>query len=122
MTVTEAPPSKRDHSTSKPPVFGAADRIRVRSFGLVEAGELGGSFASALALVWLVYERLTPLSGGLGFWVCVYVAFVGIAWFVAREQRGAVVARDQVVRILVWSGGIGLIVQSEERRVGKECR
>ena len=60
--------------------------------------------------MWLVYERLTPLSGGLGFWVCVYVAFVGIAWFVAREQRGPVVARDQVARIVVWTGGVGLIV------------
>jgi phosphate transport system permease protein len=110
MTLVETPPQKRDHSSADTPVFGAADRIRVRSFGLVEAGELGGSFASALALVWLVYERLTPLSGGLGFWLCVYVAFVGIAWFVAREQRGAVVARDQVIRILVWSGGVGLMV------------
>ena len=90
--------------------FGDGQRIRIRSFGAADAGELAGAFAAALALVWLIYERLTPLSGGLGFWVCVYVAFVAIAWFIAREQRGRVVARDQVARIVVWSGGIGLIV------------
>jgi phosphate transport system permease protein len=86
------------------------ERIRVRAFGPAEAGELAVSFAAALALVWLLYERLTPLSGGLGFWVSVYATFLLIAWFVAREQRGAVVARDQVARIVVWTGGLGLIV------------
>ena len=88
----------------------SAERIRVRAFSAHDAGELIGSFLAALALVWLVYERLTPLSGVIGFWVCTYVAFLAIAWFVAREQHGTVVARDQVVRILVWSGGIGVIV------------
>ncbi|HEY5014792.1 MAG TPA: phosphate ABC transporter permease PstA [Acidimicrobiia bacterium] len=110
MTLIEAPPEQRDPSLTPPRTFASAERIRVRAFGLADAGELAGAFLSALALVWLVYERLTPLSGILGFWVCVYVAFLGIAWFVAREQRGAVVARDQVVRIVVWSGGVGLIV------------
>jgi phosphate transport system permease protein len=110
MTLIEARPPSSDQAPTYPEIFGDADRIRVRSFGAAEAGELAAAFAAALALVWLIYERLTPLSGGLGFWLCVYVAFLGIAWFVAREQRGAVVARDQVVRIVVWSGGIGLIV------------
>jgi phosphate transport system permease protein len=110
MTLIEAPQPTRDPEISASPVFGAAQRIRVRSFGPAEAGELAASFLAALALVWLIYERLTPLSGGLGFWICVYVAFLVIAWFVAREQRGAVVARDQVVRIVVWTGGVGLIV------------
>jgi phosphate transport system permease protein len=108
--MIEAPPESGTDPVVDPIRFGDSDRIRVRAFGLVEAGELIGAFLAALALVWLVYERLTPLSGGFGFFVCVYVAFLGISWFVAREQRGAVVARDQVVRILVWSGGIGLII------------
>ena len=110
MTLIEARPPKSRDGVSGPPLLLGGERIRVRSFGPVEAGELGGSFAASLALVWLVYERLTPLSGGLGFWISVYVCFLAIAWFVAREQRGAVVARDQVVRIVVWTGGVGLIV------------
>jgi phosphate transport system permease protein len=110
MTLIEAPPDRTDAPRGDATRFGAAERIRVRAFGPAEAGELAAAFTAALALVWLVYERLTPLSGALGFWVCVYIAFLAIAWFVAREQRGAVVARDQVVRIVVWSGGVGLIV------------
>jgi phosphate transport system permease protein len=105
-TPRESPAATRDER-----VFpGSSERIRVRAFGADEALELVIAFVAALALVWLVYERLTPLSGGLGFWVCVYLAFLGIAWFIAREQRGAVVARDQLVRIVVWTGGVGLIV------------
>src|SRR5450755_933471 len=110
MTAVETRASKHDHDQPDVDLFTSGDRIRVRSFGAVEAGELAAAFAAALALVWLIYERLTPLSGGLGFWFCVYVTFLGMAWFIAREQRGAVVARDQVVRIVVWSGGVGLIV------------
>jgi len=110
VTVVEAHSAQHDHDESDPPGFTSGERIRVRAFGAAEAGELAAAFAAALALVWLIYERLTPLSGGLGFWVCVYVAFLAIAWFVAREQRGAVIARDQVARIVVWSGGLGLIV------------
>jgi phosphate transport system permease protein len=110
MTTLEAPPAKPSETPADTIRFGENERIRVRAFGAADAGELAGAFAAALALVWVIYERLTPLSGGLGFWVCVYVAFVAIAWFIAREQRGAVVARDQVARIVVWSGGLGLIV------------
>jgi phosphate transport system permease protein len=110
MTVVETRSSKPDHDEPNVDLFTSGDRIRVRAFGAAEAGELAAAFAAALSLVWLIYERLTPLSGGLGFWVCVYVAFLAIAWFVAREQRGSVVARDQVARIVVWSGGLGLIV------------
>src|SRR5450631_3192986 len=110
MTAVETRSTKHGHDERDVDPFTSGDRIRVRAFGAAEAGELAAAFAAALALVWLIYERLTPLSGGLGFWVCVYVAFLAIAWFVAREQRGSVVARDQVARIVVWSGGLGLIV------------
>jgi phosphate transport system permease protein len=110
MTVVEMRTPKRDGEVAPEARFTADERIRVRAFGAPEAGELALSFVAALSLVWLIYERLTPLSGGLGFWVCVYAAFLAIAWFVAREQRGAVVARDQVARIVVWTGGLGLIV------------
>jgi phosphate transport system permease protein len=110
MTLMQTQQPLQSTPTSGSPPFASGQRIRVRSFGAAEAGELGAAFVAALALVWLVYERLTPLSGGLGFWVSVYVAFVFIAWFIAREQRGAVMARDQIARIVIWSGGLGLIV------------
>jgi phosphate transport system permease protein len=99
MTVVEARPPQHGVEPREPSFVGD-ERIRVRAFGPAEAGELALSFAAALALVWLIYERLTPLSGGLGFWVCVYAAFLAITWFVAREQRGAVIARDQDARVI----------------------
>ena len=50
-----------------------------------------GSFC----LTWLVYERLTPLSGGLGFVVVWYVLFLTTVWFiVARATRRAARARS----------------------------
>ena len=32
-----------------------------------------GAAVGALALVWLVYERLLPMTGAIGFWLCWYV-------------------------------------------------
>src|SRR5664279_3662228 len=85
MTVVEARSAQPQHDDPAADFAANHERIRVRGFGAAEAGELAAAFAAALALVWLIYERLTPLSGGLGFWVCVYVAFLAIAWFVARD-------------------------------------
>jgi phosphate transport system permease protein len=110
MTVVETRTPGGTAASRAPVRFDHQQRIRVRAFGAADAGELAGALVAAFALVWLVYERLTPLSGILGFWLCVYVTFVGIAWFIAREQRGSVVARDQVARVVVWTGGLGLIV------------
>ena len=31
---------------------------------------LAGSFLAALALTWVIFERVLPLSGALGFWIC----------------------------------------------------
>ena len=41
-----------------------------------QLGALAGSALGALALVWLLFERLLPLSGLLGFWFCWYAAFL----------------------------------------------
>ena len=43
-----------------------------------------GAALGALGLVWLVYERLLPMTGAIGFWLCWYVAFLVL---LAADQR-----------------------------------
>ncbi len=57
----------------------------------------------SLAATWLVYERLTPLSGGFGFLVFWWALFNVLTWYLARVQWGAVRAHDQVVRVWITS-------------------
>ena len=46
---------------------GGEERIAIRAFQRSDALELVGCAFGAFGLTWLIYERLTPLSGGIGF-------------------------------------------------------
>jgi len=85
-------------------------RIRLRSFDSGDFGALGGAAIAAFCLDWLVYERLTPLSGGLGFWVCWYVALVLIYGLTQREQHGALAAKDRVATVVITTAGVVSVV------------
>ena len=84
--------------------------IRPRSFGRSDVAEVGGAAVSALCLVWLVFERLTPMTGALGATVCWFAAFVLIAYLVARQIHGPVRAKDRVAAIVITGAGLGLVV------------
>src|SRR6185437_13969125 len=64
------------------------DEVRVRTqTGSAEGGATFiGAAAAALGLVWLVYQRVLPFSGVLGFWVCWYVMFLAVYYLMARMQ------------------------------------
>ncbi len=62
-----------------------------------------GAALAALSLTWLVYERLTPFSGALGFVFVWWAMFAVFVYVLARQQWGAVVALNHLVRVLVGS-------------------
>jgi phosphate transport system permease protein len=87
-----------------------ADRIRPRSFRPADAADLLGAAAGSFCLTFLIYERLTPLSGGLGFFVSWYALFLITVWFLARERVGVLHARDRLASVVVASVGIGMLI------------
>lgn len=89
--------------------LGPEERVRLRRFGAEDLGSLAGSAVSAFSLTWLVYERLTPLSGGLGFWLCWYLVFVGVQWLVVRDRDGRVAASDRLASIVMTTAGLALL-------------
>ena len=86
------------------------ERIAVREFRGSDALELAGCAFGSFCLTWLVYERLTPLSGGIGFFVSWYAMFLLATWFVARDRLGELEARDRLARVIVASVAIGLLI------------
>jgi phosphate transport system permease protein len=86
------------------------ERIAVREFQRSDAIELVGCAFGAFCLTWLVYERLTPLSGGLGFFVSWYALFLTAVWFVVRDRLGPLEARDRLARVVVASVALGLLI------------
>jgi phosphate transport system permease protein len=65
-----------------------------------------GAAAGSLALTWVLYERVLPLSGALGFLVSWYLLFLALAWGIARLQWDARTVRERLVQILVGSSGL----------------
>jgi phosphate transport system permease protein len=105
MSQTAAPPLAPARADPDDEV-----RIRPRRFDRADAGLLGAAALGAFCLDWLIYERLTPLSGGLGFWVCWYAAFLCIYWMTVREQRGPLAAKDRLASVVMASTGLVVVV------------
>jgi phosphate transport system permease protein len=65
---------------------------------------------SSLAFTWVVYERLTPLSGSLGFFLSWWAVFLVMSFLVAWQRRGSLAARDHLARTLVVSAAFLVLI------------
>jgi phosphate transport system permease protein len=106
MATTSPPRAAAPEAPAQPPARTAETRIRIASFTGAQVNSLLGSAAAAIALVWLVYERLAPFSGVLGFWVCCYLVFLALYSLVAVLQWGPLVVRDQLAMVAAASAGV----------------
>jgi phosphate transport system permease protein len=104
--TTHAPVLRRESETENL----LEERIRPQGFGRPDALDLVGGAIGSFCLAYLLYERLTPLSGGVGFFVTWYVCFIAMTWFMARNRLGGVEARDVLARVVVGTVAIGLLV------------
>jgi len=75
--------------------------FRPRMFKPSDVLVMVGSAVSALCLTWVVYYRLTPLEGALGYWACAYLAFLVIYWLVIRDRQGSLAAKDRLAAVAV---------------------
>ena len=99
-----------DHPTATligPPGDDAADApLRIRQVTGEDTLTIGGSAAGALALDWVLYERVLPFTGVLGFWICWYILFVVCFTSVAALQWDRLAVRDRVVSVILTTGGL----------------
>jgi phosphate transport system permease protein len=104
------PETTEDDRGKKFPDERPSDRIRPRAFRPADAADLLGAAAGSFCLTFLVYERLTPLSGALGFFAFWYALFLVTVWFLARERVGKLHARDRLASVVVATVGIGMLI------------
>jgi phosphate transport system permease protein len=85
----------------------APDRpLRLRRVTTEGVLTLIGAAAGALGLVWVVYERILPFTGALGFWVCWYGTFLIFYAAMAALQWDKLTVRDRVAAVALWTGGL----------------
>jgi len=71
-------------------------------------GMMVGSGLAAVALTWVVFYRLLPIEGPVGFWIVTWVTFVLIYRQVVRSAHGRLAGTDRVVAVALSSAAAGL--------------
>jgi phosphate transport system permease protein len=84
-------------------------RISLREFTAERLGVILGSAAAALALTWVVYERVLPLSGALGFWLLWYVFFLVFYGLTTALVWGLRAVADRVIALAMATAGLLIV-------------
>jgi phosphate transport system permease protein len=67
---------------------------------------LAGSGIASLALVWLLYTRILPLQGVLGFVICWYLAFLALYAAVTTVLNPFPVVVDRLASAVIYGGAV----------------
>jgi phosphate transport system permease protein len=84
---------------------GGERKVRIVRISAAGVATVLGAAIGSFALVWLLYERVFPFTGVLGFWVCWYLVFLLAYWVMARQQWTRQLAGDRVVTVAFGTGG-----------------
>ncbi len=117
MAVIDAPGPLSVVSDGQPPDEAdldpteSEDRPRViRSHTLDDRASLIGSGLGAAGLVWVLYERILPLSGGLGFLVSWYLAFLALYALVSALTSPRALVVDRLWSAVVHGAAVVVAV------------
>jgi phosphate transport system permease protein len=104
MTTSTSTPelTGRELATSRP----SERLIQFHAVTTSEIFSLVGSAAGAIALVWLLYERVLPFTGALGFWLCCYGVFFVFYAAVTAMRYGRQDVTDRLTAVAAASAGL----------------
>src|SRR6478609_3666805 len=105
MATTTAPPSTAPTKAPAP----AQQRVRVGGVSSELVLHVASAGFGALALVWLMYQRLLPISGTIGFWLSWYFIFLILLAAVSATSLDRMAVIDRLVGALVTSAGVVMI-------------
>jgi phosphate transport system permease protein len=92
-------------TATRPPRAAAESRVHIPKVTPAGAATTIGSAAGALALTWILYERVLPFSGVLGFWVTCYVIFLVLYTAMAIIQWDRREAVNRLTTVVFGTGG-----------------
>jgi phosphate transport system permease protein len=100
-------------TATRQPRAAAEFRVRIPKVTAAGAATGMGSAAGALALTWILYERVLPFTGVLGFWVSWYVIFLLLYTAMAMIQWDRREAINRLTSVIFGTGGaltVGIVV------------
>ncbi len=100
MLTQAAPPS------AEPQMADLQPRVRIPRVSAAGTATAASAAAGSLGLVWVLYERVLPFSGALGFWLCWYAVFLALYAAMARLQWDRREASHRVATIAIGAFGV----------------
>src|SRR5262249_62170840 len=92
------------------PRRAAEPRVLLRRVTAEGVATVAGAAVGALGLVWVLYERVLPFSGVLGFWLCWYAAFLALYAAMAALQWDTREVFHRVTTVAFVTGGVLTLV------------
>src|SRR3954449_1289697 len=84
-------------------------RLRRGSWSGESLATLAAAAGGSVALTWLLFERLLPLSGLVGVWLVTYAVFVGLYALLVAATEGGVAMRDRIAAVVFTTAGLLLV-------------
>jgi phosphate transport system permease protein len=81
-------------------------RVRIRRVSTDGALTFGGAVIGALALDWVLYERVLSFNGVFGFWICWYILFLLTYSALAAMQWDRRLMADRIATVAFATGGL----------------
>lgn len=113
MTITRgldrpgtAAPAASAGAGTGPAASAPERRVRIPKVTPEGAFTFTAAALGALGLVWVLYDRILPLTGALGFWVAWYVVFIGMYAAIASLQFDRLAVRDRLASVTLATGGL----------------
>jgi phosphate transport system permease protein len=107
-TLIEEPPESPPPTIDQTAVDGAPSE-RPRALHVRPADDwisLIGAALGSLGLVWVLYEKILPFSGVVGFVLCWYVAFLGIYASVTAMSHPRPVVIDRLAAAVIHAASV----------------
>jgi phosphate transport system permease protein len=86
-----------------------ARRVRIGGADPELVTHVVGAAAGALGLNWMIYERLVPMTGAIGFWLCWYAGFLMLFAAMSATTLDRVGVTDRLVGALVTTAGLIMV-------------
>jgi phosphate transport system permease protein len=84
----------------------ADPKVRIARVTPAGAATVAGAALGALGLTWVLYERVLPFSGVLGFWLAWYCVFLALYACMARLQWDTREVSHRLAMVAFTTGGI----------------
>jgi phosphate transport system permease protein len=91
------------------PTQDADRKVRIVRVSMEGTATLCGAALGSLGLVWLLYERVLPFTGALGFWLCWYVVFMLLYPAMARIQWDRRDVINKVTTVAVSGAAVAVL-------------